>query len=190
MSPEKRTKRTSVNAVSDDSSDRGAITPNRLLLGNKATAIASVVGVDDFDHRKRYACAQSYANAIWSRWIKEYGPALNRRYEWYTPAEQHLKTGDIVRVVEETNPRGYYPTARITELRDGSDSVARSAVLRTSSGLLVRKFGTHCPNILFWPGGCYQVNKSRREIISQSELSISKYLNKNIICSNIRGKFQ
>ena len=82
--------------------------------------------------------AQSYANAIWSRWIKEYVPALNRRSKWQTPADHHLKTGDLVWVVEETNPRGYYPTARITELRYGSDSVARSAVLRTSSGSLVR----------------------------------------------------
>ena len=108
--------------VSADSSDLGAITPNYFLLGNQATAIPSIVGVDEFDHRKRYAGAQSYANTIWSRWIKEYAPALNRRCKWQTPVEQHLKTGDLVCVVEDTNPRGYYPTARITELRYGSDS--------------------------------------------------------------------
>ena len=84
------------------------------------------------------ARAQSYANAIWSRWIREYVLTLNRRYKWQTPAEQHLKTGDLVWIVEETDPRGYYPTARIVELRYGSDSVKRSAVLRTSTGSLVR----------------------------------------------------
>ena len=124
--------------VSADPSDLGALTPNHFLLGNQARGLPSIIGVDEFDHRKRYARAQSYANAIWSRWIKEYVPALNRRSKWQTPAEHHLKTGDLVWVVEETNPRGYYPTARITELRYGSDSVARSAVLRTSSGSLVR----------------------------------------------------
>ena len=82
--------------------------------------------------------ARSYANAIWSSWIKEYVPPLYRRSKRQTPAEQQLKTGDLVGVVEETNPRGYYPTARITELRYGSDSVARSAVLRTSTRSLVR----------------------------------------------------
>ena len=97
-------------------SDLGAITSNHFLLGNQATAIPSIVGVDEFDHRKRYARAQSPANTIWSRWIKEYVPALNRRSKWQTPAEQHLKTGDLVWVVEETNPKGYYPTARIIEL--------------------------------------------------------------------------
>ena len=55
--------------VSADPSDLGAITPNHFLLGNQATAIPSIVGVDEFDHRKRYARSQSYANAIWSRWI-------------------------------------------------------------------------------------------------------------------------
>ena len=56
--------------VSADPSDLGAITPNHFLLGNQATAIPSIVGVCEFDHRKRYARAQSYANTIWSCWIK------------------------------------------------------------------------------------------------------------------------
>ena len=124
--------------VSADPSDLGAITPNHFLLGNQATRIPSILGVDEFDHRKRYARAQSYANSIWARWLKEYVPALNRRAKWQTPAEHHLKVGELVWIVEESNPRGYYPTARIEELRYGSDSVARSAILRTSSGSLVR----------------------------------------------------
>ena len=124
--------------VNADPSNLGVLTPNHFLLGNQAYSFPSIIGVDEFDHRKRYARAQSYANAIWSHWIKEYVRALNRRSKWQTPTEQHLKTGDLVWVVEETNPKGYYPTARIIELRYGSDSVARSAVLRTSTGSLVR----------------------------------------------------
>ena len=82
--------------VSADPSDLGTLTPNHFLLGNQARSLPSIIGVDEFDHRKRYARAQSYANAIWSRWIKEYVPALNRRSKWQTPAEHHLKTGDLV----------------------------------------------------------------------------------------------
>ena len=120
------------------SAELGTITPNHFLNGSQATGIPSIVGVDESDYRQRYARAQSYANTIWSRWIKEYVPALNRRSKLQTPAEHQLTTGDLVWVVEETNPRGYYPTARITELRYGSGSVARSAVLRTPTGSLVR----------------------------------------------------
>ena len=131
--------------VSAHQSDLGAITSNLFLIGNQATAIPSIVGVDEFDHRKLYARAQSYVNTIGARWIKEYVTALNRRSKWLTPAEQHLKNGDLVWVVEVTKPRGYYPTARTTELRYGSDSVARSAILRTSAGSLV------CPLIKLVP---------------------------------------
>ena len=119
--------------------DWNATTPNHFLLGEYSTGIPSLVGDNKFDRRKRYARAQSYANAIWSRWIREYIPTLNRRSKWQTPAEQHLKTGDLVWIVEETNPSGYYPTARIVKLRYGSDSDAPSAVLRMSTGPLVRQ---------------------------------------------------
>ena len=60
--------------VNHDPSDLGAITPNHFLLGNQATGILSVVGVDEFVGRKWYARAQSYARAIWTRWLKEYVP--------------------------------------------------------------------------------------------------------------------
>ena len=137
------------------SADLGTLTPNHFLNGNQATEIPSIVEVDELDHRQRYARAQSYANTIWSRWIKEYVPALNRRSKQQTPAEHHLTTSDFVWVVEDTNPRSYYPCARITELRYGSDSVARSAVLRTSTGTLIRP---HVKLVLILPasgpGGC------------------------------------
>ena len=94
-----------ITPVSADPSEVSAITPSQFLLGNRATAIPSIIGVDEFFHRKRYARIRSYANTIWSSWIKECVPKLNRRSKWQTPAEQHLKTVDLVWVVEEVNPR-------------------------------------------------------------------------------------
>ena len=94
---------------------------------------------------------------IWERLVRSFKRVLytilgTRRLtvevlhtKWQTSAEQHLKAGDLVWIVEETNPRGYYPTARIVELRYGSDSVRSSAVLRTSTGSLV------CPLVKLAP---------------------------------------
>ena len=113
--------------VNSDPCDLNALTPNLFLLGEYSTGFLSLVGNNDFDHSKRYARSQLYANAISSRWIREYVTK--------TPAEQHRVTGDLVWIVEETNPRGYYPNARNVELRYRSDSVARSAVLRMSARL-------------------------------------------------------
>ena len=76
-----------------------------------------------------------------SRTLMRSGPtgpeSTYRRSKWQTPAKPQLKTGDLVWIVDETNPRDYYPTALIVELRYGSYGVARSAALRTSTGSLV-----------------------------------------------------
>ena len=124
--------------VSADPCDLNALTPNHFILGEYSTGITSLMGNNGLDLRKHYVRAQSYANAICSRWIRTYVPTLNRRSKWQTRAEQHLKTADLVWIVEETKPRCYYPTARIVEFRYGSESVVRSAVLRTSTSSLVR----------------------------------------------------
>ena len=39
---------------------------------------------------------------------------------------------------DESAPREHFPIARVVELRFGSDCVARSATVKTSSGTLVR----------------------------------------------------
>ena len=127
-----------LTTVSADSCDLNAITPNHFILGEYSTSIPSVVGNHELDYRKHYAPAQPYANAICWRWIREYVPTLKRRSKWQTLAEHHLKTGDLVWIVEETNPRGYHPTARIVVICFGYDCIVRSAVLLKSTGLLVR----------------------------------------------------
>ena len=55
--------------VGTDPCDLKALTPNHVRLGEYSTGVPSLVGNTEFDHRKRYARAQSYAYAIWSRWI-------------------------------------------------------------------------------------------------------------------------
>ena len=123
--------------ASADATDLDALTPNHFLLGTPGSSLPSHSKCD-FDHRKRYARAQAYSDAIWNRWLKEYVPTLNRRSKWRTQSNRQLKTGDLVWIVEPTNPRGYYPLARVIKLHFGSDAVARSAEVKTTSGNLVR----------------------------------------------------
>ena len=100
--------------------------------------VSRLVRGEEPDLRRRYTKAQAYANAIWIRWMKEYVPSLHKRGRWSSHADVSLKAGDLVWVVDSANPRGCYPLARITSLRYGADSVARSAELRTSTGSLLR----------------------------------------------------
>ena len=124
--------------VSDDPNELEALTPNHFLLGRSSAALPSAVSGDQPDLRRRYTKAQAYANAIWTRWMKEYVPSLHKRSKWSKHSDVNLKNGDLVWVVDSVNPRGCYPLARIDSLRYGADSVARSAELRTSTGTLVR----------------------------------------------------
>ena len=123
----------SLTSVSSDADNIDALTPNRFLLGNRSTCLPSLTPVDDFNHRKRYARAQAYANAIWKRWLKEYLPPLNRRCKWKTPSDEILKTGGLVWIFDSDSPRGYYLLARILSLRYGNDVIARSAQVQTNS---------------------------------------------------------
>ena len=123
--------------ASADATDLDALTPNHFLLGTAGSSLPSHSNCD-FDHRKRYARAQAYSDAIWNRWLKENVPTLNRRSKWSSQSARQLKTGDLVWIVEPTSPRGYYPLARVVKLNFGSDAVARSAEVKTTSGNLVR----------------------------------------------------
>ena len=123
--------------ASADATDLDALTPNHFLLGTAGASLPSHSNCD-FDHRKRYARTQAYSDAIWNRWLKEYVPTLNRRSKWSSQSDRQLKTGDLVWIVEPSSPRGYYPLARVVKLNFGSDAVARSAEVKTTSGNLVR----------------------------------------------------
>ena len=123
--------------ASADATGLDALTPNHFLLGTAGSSLPSHSNCD-FDHRKRYARAQAYSDAIWNRWLREYVPTLNRRSKWSSQSARQLKSGDLIWIVEPTSPRGYYPLARVVKLNFGSDAVARSAEVKTTSGNLVR----------------------------------------------------
>ena len=91
---------------------------------------------------------EEYGTIYWTymdRWLKEYVPSINRRSKWSSPSERQLKTGDLVWIIEPTSPRGHYPLARVVKLNFGSDAVARSAEVKTSTGCLVRPVVKLCP---------------------------------------------
>ena len=124
--------------VSSDPNDTDALTPNYFLLGRPNTGCPPTTSAIDFNHRKRYARAQSFADAIWAWWLKEYIPLLNRRNKWATDSSRALNPGDLVWVAEASKPRGHYPTAQIDSLNYGSDGIARSANLTPKSRTYTR----------------------------------------------------
>ena len=115
-----------ITSVSTDSRELEALTPNHFLLRQHATSFPSLLPGEHFNHKKRYVRAQSYANAIWSRWLQEYVPSLNKRVKWHIHSDFTLKTGDLVWV------------ARIVKLNYGQDGCARSTLVKTETREVTR----------------------------------------------------
>ena len=124
--------------VSNDPSEMDAITPNHFFFGFRLSMLPSLVESEDFDHRKWYLRAQSYADSIWKRWLDEYVPALNRYSKWSKATADELKTGDLEWLAKDSSPRGHFPIKRIEKLHFGDGGFARSAEIRTMSGSYVR----------------------------------------------------
>ena len=90
------------------------------------------------DHRKLFRQTQAYANLIWDRFSKEYLQTLNNRQKWRSTANETLKEGDLVWLIEDSDKRRYYNLDRVAETIDGSDGVIRSAIVRTNDGVYKR----------------------------------------------------
>ena len=70
--------------VSVDPRDGEALTPNHFLIGASSGEIR--FGRHDLTTnctRKQYRIAQGFADAMWSRWIREYLPTLATRSKWH-----------------------------------------------------------------------------------------------------------
>ena len=128
-----------LTSVSDDPEDLEALTPNHFLLGRPVLAEPLMPdSVRYVDCRKMYKVAQAYNQMIWNRWTKEYLPKWSVRSKWATDDERVLKVGDLVWLIDDSVRRHENKMARVTEVFPGADGVIRSALIRTSNGVLRR----------------------------------------------------
>ena len=127
-----------ITPVSTDSHELEALTRNHFLLGQHATSFPSVLPGERFDHKKRYVRAQLYANAIWSRWLRENVPSLKKRLKWHTHFDFAPKAGDLVWVIEPDSPRGSSPLAPVVNLNYGQDGCARATLVKTATREVTR----------------------------------------------------
>ncbi|XP_055910431.1 uncharacterized protein LOC129944792 [Eupeodes corollae] len=116
-----------------------ALTPNHFLLGSSdGSKVDSIPTEEGILLRKNWMKVQQYANIFWKRWINEYLPTLTRRTKWHAPTKP-IEKGDIVIVVDDSNPRNLWPKGRIldTVISKNSGQV-RQVTVQTNSGIYVR----------------------------------------------------
>ena len=120
--------------VSSDVNDLEALTPNHFLLCNRNVCLPYLPCAEEFvDHRKLFRQTQVYANLIWDRFRKGYLPTPNNRQKWRSTANETLKEGNLIWLIEDSDKRGYYNLGRVTETIDGSDGVTRSAMFERTT---------------------------------------------------------
>ena len=86
--------------VSSDVNDLEALIANQFLLGNRNVCLPYLPCAEFFDHRKLFRQTQAYANLLWDRFRKEYLPTLNNMQKWRSTANETLKEGDLIWLIE------------------------------------------------------------------------------------------
>ena len=121
--------------------DEHVLTPNHFLYGQAGGQLAPRV-IDDiaFNPRNRWHFVQDLINKCWRRWMKEYLSTLNTRNKW-VDQKRNVAPGDVVLLVETSNPKGHWPLGRIQELFPGPDSQVRVVCVRTAGKDYVRPLG-------------------------------------------------
>ena len=122
--------------VSGHSGDPEALTSNHFLLGvtvNRSVLPPGIFSEDDETSRHRWRQSQALANQVWRRWLKEYLPTLIARKKWHK-VTRNVAVGDVVLLVSEDAPRGYWPLGVVQEVTKGEDGVVRPALVRTATG--------------------------------------------------------
>lgn len=124
--------------VSLDPRDKEALTPNHFLIGTSSGEVQlGRYNVQNVCLRKQWRIAQSFADAFWKRWLREYLPTLIPRKKW-TEKENPLEVGDIVLIVDLQAPRNCWKKGTITRVFPSADKEVRVAEVRTRSGNLMR----------------------------------------------------
>ena len=66
-----------------------------------------------------------------------YLPTLLEQKRW-SAKKRNLRVGDVILIADENYPRGAWPLVRVVKVVTGSDGLARSATVRTTSTVATR----------------------------------------------------
>ncbi|XP_045784625.1 uncharacterized protein LOC123880521, partial [Maniola jurtina] len=124
--------------VSVSAEDPEALTPNHFLLGGSGR-VPQPGTFDERDavSRSTWRAAQRLADIFWARWVKEYLPELQHRWEpnGRGPA---IQVNDLVQIVDPNLPRNVWIRGRVTATYPGPDNVVRTVDILTKGGVLRR----------------------------------------------------
>ena len=133
-----------LTSLSDESNDLSVLTPNHFLLGRQPLYFSPATIKDEHvNSRTRWKVVQALSKMFWSRFVKEYLPALQIRKKWNKP-QRNMQGNDIVIVMEDNIHRSHWPLARVIETYPGRDGIVRFVRLKLPNTELMRPCNKLC----------------------------------------------
>ena len=85
----------------------------------------------DLCSRKRWRQAQTLTDHFWTRWLREYVPALTEQKKWRARSQTDVQIRDLVLVVEDNLPRGRWNLGRVVKTFPGNDGLVRTVEVQS-----------------------------------------------------------
>ena len=127
-----------ITKSSAEHNDLEALTPNHILLQNKAPNLPpGLFDKNDNYSQRRWKQVQFMANLYWKRWTREFLPLLQERQKWLK-RNRNIRIGDVVLIVDPKAPRNSWPLALVKETMPDHLSFVRQVKLKTATSTLVR----------------------------------------------------
>ena len=127
-----------LTAVSKDLDNLTPLTSNHLLFIKTTCPLPpGTFDTEEKYSRKRWKQVQFLANLFWSRWRREYLPALQTRQKW-TRTHRKLLINDIVLVMDRNLPRNVWLLGRILETYPDTFGHVRTARVLTKHSISIR----------------------------------------------------
>ena len=118
--------------TSSDAKDPLPLTPNQILT-TKTSIVLPPPGKfqrNDVYMRRRWRRVQYLCNLFWTRWKREYLPALQERPKWHQE-RRNLQVNDVVLIKDESTSRNEWPMGVVTDVEPDTKGLVRSVKLRT-----------------------------------------------------------
>ena len=132
---------TPLSPISFSPDDPHPITPAKLLLlrgENVPQILYNPSNADMVSYGSmRWKRVQYLSTQFWVRWRREYIQEMTKRHKWRIPRIS-LKTGDVVLILDKTEPRNFWPIGCVRSTKLSTDGRVRSATIYVpSTGRLI-----------------------------------------------------
>ena len=125
------------------------LTPGHFLIGRPLRAYPEEPEQADLSLTNRWQLCKAIVQEFWDSWAKSYLSSLQKRKKWTKPTP-NISIGDLVMMLDESNPSAHpqqkristWRFGRVTAVHPGSDGLVRAASVEIASAIFPSYYHT------------------------------------------------